>query len=113
MKSIEKKGDGVLVVRVSVSPVADKEKIHSDFMQGYEFAHKALEAQYQIRLEDKDKEINRLFYLVNQLSGIPKKVSNYYQQNSQFASGVVDAETVQSQQIGGDIYNTDNQERPG
>jgi len=109
VQSIEKKGDGILVVRVSISPDADKAKIHSDFIQGYEFAHKALEAQYQARVEDKDKEINRLFYLVNQLSGTPKKISNYYQQNSQFAGGVVDAETVQSQQIGGDICNKDNQ----
>jgi hypothetical protein len=122
VQSIEKKGDGILVVRVSVSPDADKAKIHGDFMQGYEFAYKALEAQYQARIEDKDKEINRLFYLLNkaneQLGEVPKllaenprKVSNYYQQNSQFTGGVVDAEIVQSHQIGGDIYNTtDNQE---
>jgi uncharacterized protein YjbI with pentapeptide repeats len=112
VQSIEKKGDGVLLVRVSVSLDTDKAKIHSNFMQSYEFAHKALEAQYQARLEDKDKEINRLFYLVNQLSGTPKKVSNYYLPNSQFAGGIVDANTVQSHQIGGDIYNTNNQENP-
>lgn len=35
---------------------------------------------------------------------------NYNLQNSQIAGGVVDAETVNSQQIGGDIYNKDNQE---
>jgi uncharacterized protein YjbI with pentapeptide repeats len=112
VQSIEKKGDSVLLIRIGVSSDTDKLKIHSDFMQGYEFAHKVLGAQYQTRINDKDKEINRLFYLVNQLSGTPKKVSNYYQQNSQFAGGIVDAETVQSQQIGGDIYNTDNQEHP-
>ncbi|WP_242053998.1 pentapeptide repeat-containing protein [Nostoc sp. FACHB-888] len=57
VQSIEKKGDGILVVRVAVSPDTDKAKIHSEFMQGYEFAAKALEAQYQARLEDKDKRV--------------------------------------------------------
>jgi uncharacterized protein YjbI with pentapeptide repeats len=79
VQSIEKKGDGVLVVRVSVSSNAYKTDILSDFMQGYQFAHKALEAQYQARLEDKDKEINKLFYFVShlqeQLSEVPKLIS--------------------------------------
>lgn len=111
VQSIEKKGDSILLVRVGVSPDADKVKIHSEFMQGYELAHKALEAQYQARLEDKDKIINQLLASINQLSGTPKKVSNYYLNQSQIAGGIVDAETVQSQQIGGDIHNTDNQDR--
>ncbi|MDF5733930.1 MAG: pentapeptide repeat-containing protein [Rhizonema sp. PD38] len=110
VQSIEKKGDGILVVKVNVSPNADKAKIHSDFMQGYEFAHKALEAQYQARLEDKDKEINRLFYLVNQQSETSKKVSTYYFYNPQIAGGIVDANTVHSQHIGGNIQSTDNQD---
>lgn len=37
------------------------------------------------------------------------KVSNYYISDSQFAGGIINAETVNSHQIGGDIYNTDNQ----
>lgn len=66
VQSIEKKGNGVLVVRVSISPEADKAKIHSGLMQDYEFAHRVLEAQYQARLQDKDKYINQLFYLLSQ-----------------------------------------------
>ncbi|MEC4814610.1 MAG: hypothetical protein SAK29_15235 [Scytonema sp. PMC 1069.18] len=69
-------------------------------------------AEYQARLEDKDKEINRLFHVVNQLSETPKKISNYYLNHSQIAGGIVDADTVHTQQVGGDIYNTDNEERP-
>ncbi|WP_260447515.1 pentapeptide repeat-containing protein [Nostoc sp. UCD120] len=68
VQSIEKKGDGILVVRVTVAADADKAKIHNEFMQGYEFAVKALEAQYQARLEDKDKVINQLFSSINQLN---------------------------------------------
>ncbi|WP_051470218.1 pentapeptide repeat-containing protein [Fischerella sp. PCC 9605] len=112
VQSIEKKGDGILVVRVAVSPDADKAKIHGDFMQGYEFAHKVLEAQYQARLEDKDKVINQLFSTINQqnkqLAETSGKVTIYYQPDSQFAGGIVDANTVNAEQIGGNIQNTDN-----
>ncbi|MBD2504864.1 pentapeptide repeat-containing protein [Anabaena azotica] len=119
VQSIEKKGDGVLLVRVAVAPDADKAKIYNDFMQGYEFAAKTLEAQYQARLEDKDKvivrqeaQINRLFDIVEQQGSVqkalaenPRKVSNTNIINSQLASGLVDAINVESQQIGGNIHN--------
>jgi hypothetical protein len=121
VQSIEKKGDGILVVRVAVAPDADKAKIHNQFIQGYEFAAKALEAQYQARLEDKDTliskqeaQINRLFDIVEQQGSVqkalaenPRKVSNYNMQNPQFASGIVDANTVDADQIGGNIQNND------
>ncbi|MHC5860963.1 pentapeptide repeat-containing protein [Nostoc sp.] len=111
VQSIEKKGDGILVVRVAVSPDTDKAKIHSEFMLGYEFAAKALEAQYQARLEDKDKVINQLFSSINQLNRqlaeTSGKVSIYYQPNSQFAGGIVDANTVNADHIGGNIQNND------
>lgn len=127
VQSIEKKGDGILVVRVAVSPDADKAKIHREFIQGYEFAAKALEAQYQARLEDKDTliskheaQINRLFDIVEQQGSVqkalaenPRKVSNYNMQNPQFASGIVDAINVNTEQVGGNIQNIDNQETPG
>ncbi|BDI20661.1 hypothetical protein ANSO36C_64630 (plasmid) [Nostoc cf. commune SO-36] len=109
VQSIEKKGDGILVIRVTVFPDADKAKIHSEFIQGYEFAAKALEAQYQARLEDKDKVINQLFSSINQLNKqlaeTSGKVSIYYQPNSQFAGGIVDANNVDADQIGGNIHN--------
>jgi uncharacterized protein YjbI with pentapeptide repeats len=109
VQSIEKKSDGILLVRVAVAPDADKAKIESEFIQGYEFAAKTLEAQYQARLEDKDKVINQLFSTINQqnqlLAQTGDKVSIYYQPNSQFAGGVVDANTVDVQQIGGNIHN--------
>ncbi|NEP00738.1 MAG: NACHT domain-containing protein [Symploca sp. SIO2E9] len=42
----------------------------------------------------------------------PKKVSNNDLQNSQFAGGFVDAETVNAHQIGGDIYNIALNQQP-
>jgi uncharacterized protein YjbI with pentapeptide repeats len=57
IQSIENKGDGVVVVRVSVPPDTHKEKIHSEFNQQYDLALKALEARYQAELQAKDGEI--------------------------------------------------------
>ncbi|MEH2468541.1 pentapeptide repeat-containing protein [Nostoc sp.] len=121
VQSIEKKGDGVLLVRVAVAPDVDKAKIENDFMQGYEFANKALEAQYKARLEDKDSlvikqeaQINRLFDIVEQQESVqkallenPRKVSNYNMQNPQFAGGIADGNNVDVQQLGGNIQNKD------
>lgn len=76
IRSIENKGDGVVVVSVKVSPNTDKEKIYSSFMQTYESMHNLLSAQYESRIQDKNKEINRLIYLFNQanerLGEVPK-----------------------------------------
>jgi uncharacterized protein YjbI with pentapeptide repeats len=47
IQSIENKGDGVIVVKVSVPPDANKEHIHRDFTQSY----------YQAALKAKDAQI--------------------------------------------------------
>ena len=57
LQSIENKGDGVVVARLNVSQDADKEKIHSDFMQSYELALKAVEERYKAELKAKDEHI--------------------------------------------------------
>ncbi|MBW4695366.1 MAG: pentapeptide repeat-containing protein [Lyngbya sp. HA4199-MV5] len=57
IQSIENKGDGVVVVRVSVPEAADKAKIHSEFNQNYDRALKALEAKYHAELKAKDEQI--------------------------------------------------------
>ena len=110
IRSIENKGEGVIVVRVNVAPDADKAKIHSSFMENYEFAQKALKAQYEARLEDKDKEINRLFSIVNQqteklgeISKLTAEAPKYDLRGSRFAGGF--AETVQGDQVGGHQTN--------
>ncbi|NEO34456.1 MAG: pentapeptide repeat-containing protein [Symploca sp. SIO3C6] len=57
IQSIENKGDGVVVVKVNVSPDADKEKIHSEFTQNYQLALQAVEEKYKAELQAKDREI--------------------------------------------------------
>ena len=66
VKAIEDKGDGDVLISVTVPETADKEKIEGDFWQGYEFAQKQLEGQFQARIDDKNQEINRLFHTVNE-----------------------------------------------
>jgi len=51
IQSVENKGDGVVVVKVDVSPDANKEKIHSEFTQNYELALKSIQEKYQAHLE--------------------------------------------------------------
>ncbi|MEG4249420.1 pentapeptide repeat-containing protein [Microcoleus sp. Pol10D4] len=57
IQSIENKGDGVVVVRVSVTPDTNKAKIHREFTENYELALKAIEEKYQAKLESKDEQI--------------------------------------------------------
>ncbi|MEO1432022.1 MAG: pentapeptide repeat-containing protein [Cyanobacteria bacterium J06633_8] len=57
IKSIENKGDGVVVVRLDVPFDVDKAKIHSDLTQNYQQALTALEASYQAQLKSKDEQI--------------------------------------------------------
>jgi len=63
IQSIENKGDGVIVVKVSVPPDANKEHIHRNFIQSYELM--------AARLEDKDKQIAFLEVAVLQLAAKP------------------------------------------
>ncbi|HAJ62849.1 MAG TPA: hypothetical protein DCP31_29465 [Cyanobacteria bacterium UBA8543] len=55
IQSIENKGDGVIVVKVSVPLDADKEKIHREFTPHYELALNAIAQKYQAKLEAKDE----------------------------------------------------------
>ena len=75
VKAIEDKGDGDVLISVIVPQTVDKAKIEGDFWQGYEFAQKQLEGQFQARIDDKDKVINNLFSTVRQLQD---KVGNTY-----------------------------------
>ncbi|MBD2606318.1 pentapeptide repeat-containing protein [Scytonema hofmannii FACHB-248] len=67
IQSIENKGEGIVVVKVKTSFSVDKTKINQEFLAGYEYACKILEPQYRARIEDKDKHINQLFVLLQQL----------------------------------------------
>lgn len=57
IRSLEKKGDGVVVVRVDVPPTADKPALHAEFTEHYQMAVQAIEAKYQAQLDAKDEQI--------------------------------------------------------
>ncbi len=80
VENIENKGDGTVVIKVKVSQNADKTAIYYDFMQAYNLAQKVLKEQYDERLEEKDKHINQLFFLLQssqeKLGEVPKLMIN-------------------------------------
>lgn len=57
IRSIENKGDGVVVVRVDAPIEADKAQLHADFTQTYNLALQALEEKYRAELKSKDEQI--------------------------------------------------------
>ncbi len=57
IQGIENKGEGVFVIKVSVPPDTNKEKIHSEFTQNYQLELKAIEEKYKAELKGKDDQI--------------------------------------------------------
>jgi len=57
IRSLEKKSNGVVVVRVDVPGECDKTKLHADFLQHYDLALRAIEEKYQAQLHSKDEQI--------------------------------------------------------
>ncbi|MBG1265514.1 pentapeptide repeat-containing protein [Nostoc sp. WHI] len=84
--------DDIVLVKVNILKQADKTQFHSDFFQGYKFAKKEFEPQYQARLDEKDKEINRLFLLFNQandkLAEVPKLMAEQSKVQQNFHASV-------------------------
>jgi uncharacterized protein YjbI with pentapeptide repeats len=78
IQSIEKKGNGAILIKVSSSPEANKGKMHGDIMQLYEFFRPIFEAQYQATLKGKDQYINQLVILLyhaqEKLGEVPKQM---------------------------------------
>jgi len=122
IQALENKNDGAFVIRVNVPFNANKAEIEKYLKQEYELQLRLLEEKYIYQLEAKDEQIAihrqqnaNLTEIVKILANKPitveakavVKSSNYDLQYSQIAGGIVDAETVHSQQIGGNIDNAD------
>ncbi|AVH68484.1 pentapeptide repeat-containing protein (plasmid) [Nostoc sp. 'Peltigera membranacea cyanobiont' N6] len=60
VRSIENKGDGVVVAKVGVSLETNKTAIHKELTEYYHQAFQAIEAKYQLVLTAKEDEIERL-----------------------------------------------------
>ncbi|MDY6899036.1 MAG: pentapeptide repeat-containing protein, partial [Cyanobacteriota bacterium] len=83
IQNIENKGDGFVVVKVSVSEQADTTKIHSDLKQSYEQQVKILEARYQAELQGKREQIEIYKQQLTQMAEINKLLAGKYSQKSQ------------------------------
>ncbi|MDZ8050174.1 MAG: pentapeptide repeat-containing protein [Aulosira sp. ZfuVER01] len=60
VRSIENKGDGVVVAKVGVSLETNKNAIHEEITTHYHQAVQAIEAKYELVLQAKEGEIQRL-----------------------------------------------------
>jgi uncharacterized protein YjbI with pentapeptide repeats len=60
VRSIENKGDGVVIAKVGVSLDTNKTSIHQEITEHYHDAVAAIEAKYELVLKAKDDEIERL-----------------------------------------------------
>ncbi|MBW4636354.1 MAG: pentapeptide repeat-containing protein [Iphinoe sp. HA4291-MV1] len=75
VRSIENKGDGVVVAKVGVSLETNKTALHEEITNHYHEAVKAIEAKYQLVLQAKDGEIERL--------------RNFYDSQQYFIQGLI------------------------
>jgi uncharacterized protein YjbI with pentapeptide repeats len=57
IRSIENKGDGMVVVKVEVPETADRAQLHVELSEGYAAELDALEARYQAAITAKDEQI--------------------------------------------------------
>ncbi|MBD1821529.1 pentapeptide repeat-containing protein [Cyanobacteria bacterium FACHB-DQ100] len=57
VRSLERKSNGVVVVRVDVPAESNKTQLHAGFLHHYDLAVRAIEEKYQAQLQAKDEQI--------------------------------------------------------
>jgi hypothetical protein len=94
----------------------NKAKIYSDIIRTHELAFKALQEERLAKealIATQEALIVKYEGYINRLTNIVEEQRPFQHtinlQNAQFAGGFINAETVQSQQIGGNIYEKDNE----
>ncbi|MCS6959122.1 MAG: pentapeptide repeat-containing protein [Pseudanabaenaceae cyanobacterium SKYGB_i_bin29] len=87
--SIKNKGDGTVVIKMTVAGETDRSRLHDEFMLSYELLRKALDEEYQARADQDwievigfsrepvpySEYINTLFWGVNRLSSVHRATS--------------------------------------
>jgi|688.fasta_scaffold02648_25 uncharacterized protein YjbI with pentapeptide repeats len=120
---MEVRGENNFLLRAKTADSANKSELSAEYFTTYNQLKRLPEREIQLLLAEKDSQICRLenmvmtalerpsFYAQNYhnqgdtMSQSPKKQSNFNLQGAQFAGGLVDAETVNAHQIGGNITN--------
>lgn len=85
VRSIENKGDGVVVAKISVSLDTNKATLHEEITHHYQEAVRAIETKYELVLQAKDGEIQRL--------------KDFYNSQQQFIQGLISAITETKQEV--------------
>ena len=84
IQNIENKGEGFVVVKVSVSEQADTTKIHSKLEQSYKQQLQVIKARYQAELQGKQEQIEIYKQQSAQMAEINKLLAGKDSQKSQF-----------------------------
>ncbi|GAX45657.1 pentapeptide repeat-containing protein [Tolypothrix sp. NIES-4075] len=124
--AMEKRGSDKFLLRAKTAVTADKSELSAEYFDTYNQLKALPEREIKLLLAEKDSRIRSLETMVvtalerpnfyaetynNQGDTMPKKESNFNLQGAQFGGGLVDAETVNAHQIGGNITNN-AQEQP-
>ena len=122
--AIERRGDDKVLLRAKTATTANKSELSQEYFVNYNQLKALAEKDFQALIAHKENQIRRLenmittalehpsFYIEtynNQGDSImpegSKKESNFDLKGAQFAGGLVNADTVNAEQIGGDITN--------
>jgi uncharacterized protein YjbI with pentapeptide repeats len=128
--AMEKRGEDKFLLRAKTSPEANKSDLSAEYFYNYNQFKGLNEREIKLLLSEKESQIRRLenmvmtalerpsFYAENYnnqgdtiMSEGSKKQSNFDLKGAQFGGGLVNADTVNAQQIGGNIANYTPQQR--
>ncbi len=116
----EVKGEDKFLLRAKTADSADKSELSAEYFSIYNELKALAQQEVKALISEKDYQIHRLENMVmtalerpgfyaqtynNQGDTMPGKKSKFDLQGAQFAGGLVDAETVNAYQIGGNITN--------
>ncbi|MEA5582892.1 pentapeptide repeat-containing protein [Nodularia harveyana UHCC-0300] len=126
---MEVRGEDKFLLRAKTAATSDKSELSSEYFATYNKIKGLPERKIKLLLEEKDSRIRSLENMVNTALQTPKfyaenynnqgdtmpqgskKESNFNLQNAQFGGGLVNADTVNAEQIGGDITNYGQQQQ--
>ncbi|MEA5567790.1 pentapeptide repeat-containing protein [Anabaena sp. UHCC 0399] len=122
--AIERRGEGKILLRAKTVSTANKSELSKEYFINYNQLKALAEQDFKALIAEKEYQINRLetmitttlerpsFYAENYnnqgdtiMPDSSKQVFNNNLQNAQFAGGLVNADTVNAQHIGGNITN--------
>jgi uncharacterized protein YjbI with pentapeptide repeats len=127
--AMEKRGQDNFLLRAKTAATADKSQLSAEYFDTYNEIKSLPEREIKLLLEEKDNRIRSLENMVNTalqspkfyaenynnqgdtMSQISKKESNFNLQNAQFGGGLVNADTVNAEQIGGNLTNYGQQQQ--